>query len=115
VPLQLTCSVGVPKAYKSKSSFLKVTTSYQVNCVGGDEISSRVAVGGVGMSPDALVTDTSAVAEPYQTVTKVYYLPSEKVGGAAVPPDSEVVLQLTSSLGSGCFASFVTMVVEVLK
>lgn len=108
-------NVAVPASYKSKTNVLKVTTSYQANCGGGDSLRSKVTVGGVDMLDAGLPVDTFDEDAGYQIVTKTYYLVPENMGGPAIAPESLVTLNLTSQLGTGCVASSGTMIVEALK
>jgi hypothetical protein len=108
-------TVGVPTSYKSKSSFLRATVTYQSSCGGGDSMSTKVDVGGVDMVDAAATSEAFDEDASNQMVTKVYYLLPENQGGTAVPPNSVVTLKLTSQLGSGCSAASGTMVVEALK
>ena len=113
VPYTDFLTVAVPTAYKSKSSVLKVTTSYLASCGAGDELSSHVEVGGVS------ITDGTHAVEvgPSQTVrvTKVYFLPKEDDGGTVVAPGANVVVRFTSTPGTSCGALHGVMTVEVAK
>jgi hypothetical protein len=108
-------AVAVPTGYKSKSNFLKVTTTYQAACNGGDSMSSRINVGGVYMVDSGFPTETLDEDADQQIVSKTYYLVPENQSGPAVPPGSTVTLELTSQLGTGCTANYGTMVVQVAK
>jgi hypothetical protein len=108
-------TLAVPTSYKSRSNILRVTTSYQASCVGGDKLRSKVTVGGIDMVDAGLPVDTHDEDAGYQIVTKTYYLASESMGGPIVAPASSVVLQLTSQLGTGCYVGSGTMFVEAVK
>jgi hypothetical protein len=108
-------TVAVPSSYKSKSNFLKVTTSYQASCGAGDSAKSKVDVGGVEMVDSSVPYESYDEDAGYQIVTKSYYLLPESQGGSAIAPDSMVTLKLTSTLGIGCSMNYATMVVEVAK
>jgi hypothetical protein len=108
-------TVALPTSYKSKSNFLKVTTSYSAGCSGGDFMGSKIDVGGVEMVHNALPYEALDEDANSQIVTKLYYLIPESQGGPAVPPDSMVTLKITSQFGTGCSVSNVTMTVEASK
>jgi hypothetical protein len=113
VPYTDWMTVAVPTGYKSKSSVLKVTTSYLASCGPGDSLSSHVEVGGVSIADgtDAFECGASDTVR----VTKVYFLPKESDGGTVVAPGANVVLRLNSSAGTGCGALHGVMTVEVAK
>jgi hypothetical protein len=108
-------TVGLPSSYKSKSNFLQVTVTYQSTCGAGDSMRTKVDVGGVEMVSAAVAPESYDEDASHQMVTKVYYLLSEKQGGAPVPDGSMVTLKLTSQLGAGCWTNNGVMVVEALK
>lgn len=113
VPYTDWLTVAVPTGYKSKSSVLKVTTSYLASCGPGDSLSSHVEVGGWSINDG---TDAFECGPSDQVrVTKVYFLPKESEGGTVVAPGANVVLRLNSSAGTGCGALHGVMTVEVAK
>jgi hypothetical protein len=108
-------TIGVPSSYRSKSNFLQATVTYQSSCGGGDNMRTKVDVGGVEMVSVPAAAEAFDEDASNQMVTKVYYLLPESQGGSPVPEGSMVTLKLTSQLGTGCTAYNGTMVVEALK
>lgn len=108
-------TVPVPKAYKSKSNFLKVTTTYQAGCSAGDSLGSRISIDGQVPQDSTFPFEAFNEDAAFQMVTKVYFFDSEAAGGPAIAPGSSVTLQLASSTGTGCGVSAIRMVVEALK
>jgi hypothetical protein len=108
-------TVGVPSTYRSKSNFLKVTTSYQATCGSGDSVRSKVDVGGVDMVDSSLPYEAYDEDAGNQIVTKSYYLAPESQGGPIIAPDAIVTLKVTSNLGTNCTINYGTRVVEAVK
>jgi hypothetical protein len=106
-------TVAVPTSYKSKSTVLKVTTSYLASCAAGDALFSHVEVGGISITDGTDAVECGA--SQTQRVTKVYFLPKEDDGGTVVAPGANVVARLSSSAGTGCGALHGVMTVEVAK
>jgi hypothetical protein len=107
-------SEAVPTSYRSKSNFLKITTSYQATCAGGDVMGSQVLVGGTPAALSGLPYEANDEDATYQIVTKVYYLVPESLGGPVIAPESLVEVQITSNNGD-CLAAHATLVVEAAK
>jgi hypothetical protein len=111
VPYTDFLTVAVPTSYKSKSNVLKVTTSYLASCGPGDQLSSHVEVGGWSIADGN--HDVECDSETVR-VTKVYFLPKESEGGTVVAPAANVVVKLSSVLGT-CGALHGVMTVEAAK
>ena len=76
---------------------------------------SKVVVDGYELTNNGVPYETLDEDAASQIVTKQYYLVPENQGGPVIAPDSEVKLQITSQLGTGCIYQNVTMVVEAVK
>jgi hypothetical protein len=108
-------TVALPASYKSKSNFLKVTTTYSVGCSGGDFMSSRVDVGGNLMVDAGYPFEAHDEDASNQIVTRTFYLVPENQGGPVITPGSMVKVQMTSQFGTGCQVGGVTLTVDALK
>jgi hypothetical protein len=108
-------TVALPASYKSKTNFLKVTTTYSAGCSGSDFMASKVDVGGNEMVDNGYPFEALDEDAVNQIVTKTYYLIPENQGGPAIPPDAMVTVKMTSQFGTGCQVSPVTLTVDALK
>jgi hypothetical protein len=107
-------SVAIPTTYRSKTNFLKITTTYQTQCTGGDYMGSEVRVGGFNAELAGLPIESWDEDAASQVVTKTYFLVPESQSGPAIPPESLVEVRVTSNNGN-CQTAFATLTVEATK
>jgi len=118
-PVETTVASGVslPSSYKSKSQWLIVHVTLGETCV-SDTVSTAVYVDGQSMYPEGSTPSYYFECNNnggYETRTRTWVLPPEKVGGPAITPGATLELRAMSSSGTAQIGSTRNIIIQAVK
>jgi hypothetical protein len=112
----LLASVLVPSSYRSTTQWLIVQVTLQEYCL-SDRIATVVYVNGLAMYPDndAAYYWECNNASSYETRTRTWVIPPEKLGGPAIPKVISTVEVWGTSAGGTASVGLRSVIVQAVK